>query len=59
MKKMFLFIIKRMFTLSVMVMEVAKPMITVILHMSLTRKDNLTVDIVFMKSNALGRSTCQ
>jgi len=51
--------IKSTFILSVMSMEVAETMITVILHLSFTRMENLTAYIVFMKNNALGRSTSQ
>jgi hypothetical protein len=53
MKNMFQLLIKSIFTLPVMVMEVAEPMITVIPHMSFIRMKNLTADIAFIKNNAL------
>ena len=64
MYNMFQLLIKRMFTLHVMLMEVAKPMITVILHMSFTGMENLRADIVFMKNcirkvnQAIGLKLC-
>ena len=48
MKNMFQLLIKRMSTLPAMVMEVTEPMNTVILHMSFTRMENRTADIVFL-----------
>ena len=53
MKNMFQLLIKSIFTLPVMAMEVAEPMITVILHMSFIRMKQFTADIVFIKNNAL------
>ena len=64
MNNMFQLLIKRMFTLPMMLMEVAKPMITVILHMSFTRMGNLSADIVFLKNcirkinQAIGLKLC-
>ena len=64
MNNMFQLLIKRMFTLRVMLMEVAKPMITVFFYMSFTMMENLSADIVFMKNcirkinQAIGLKLC-